>query len=931
MIKNSVFKKFTAILLAAAYVLSFSAVLSAENASGAEQSDADKSYSSYYSQCSSQELADSSVKADLNVKFADSPIEFTVEAPKSALYNIGLSYMMTEDKIGDLELGIKINGKYPFSEAEAVCFPHMWMDETDKRIDDFGNEFSAKQVPFDKYYFNIALDVSKKTDKPYLVFLKEGINKVTLLPVSGKADLEYFCFGAVGKAEAYVAPDASDKMYSGKNIVIEAEKSYVKSSYWLSSQNDNTSINVSPNSASKSVINFIGGDNWKTVGETIVWETPELEAGYYRLGTSFRQSAVIGGRVYRKLTVDGKVPFAEAETVGFEYDDSWQSGFFADDKGNPYLIYFTEGKHLIGLTVTPGRISEVQEHLEKALSEIGSLYIDMTMIVGETVDMYRDYELFEQITDMDTRLEGILEELKLSDKILKEITGEDSGSNSSVIKSMMRVIQQMIKNRYTAHRYKSEYYNKYTALAAVLYEMQNMPLDIDKLVLTAPEQDKVYEKAGVFKQLFFSVQKFIYSFVNDYNDIQDDKGDSKALTVWVNWGRDQVQVLNSLIQTSYTPQTGVPVSVKLVNASIVQAILSGNGPDCILQRARTEPVDLAMRGVLVDLTEFDDLDDVLKRFRENVDLPYRYNGGLYALPDTQTFFLMFYRKDILEQLDISLPKTWNEFKEVAKLLSRNNLNIWIPNNPVTDLNQASNGIGSINIFPSMLMQKGLNIYSDDGRSTRLSDMDVMVTFGEWTDMYRKLKLPTAIDFYNRFRTGTCPIGISSYTLYTTLKAAAPEIEGLWAVAPIPGTELEDGSINASSAGAGSACAILKGTSNSEGAWEFLKWWTSAETQLSYSNEVEAILGSTGRVAVANVDAFKEMDWDSDMLGPILEAWSQVREIPEYPGSYYVSRSLYQSFWNVVENNRNPKDMLIKYGKQADIEIERKWKQYENKK
>ena len=428
----------------------------------------------------------------------------------------------------------------------------------------------------------------------------------------------------------------------------------------------------------------------------------------------------------------------------------------------------------------------------------------------------------------------------------------------------------------------------------------------------------------------FSVEKFIYSFITDYNNISSADGDTQGITIWVNWGRDQAQVLNSLTQTSFTEETGIPVNIKLVNASVIQAVLSGKGPDCILQHSRTEPVNLAMRGVLYDLTQFDDLNEVLKRFQSGADTPYRYKNGLYALPDTQTFFLMFYRKDILEQLGISVPETWEQFKETAKLLARSNLKVWIPNNIATSLEQTSGGVGTINIFPSLLLQRGLNIYSENGRATNLTDNEVMLTFGEWTDMYRKLKIPTTMDFYNRFRTGTCPIGINSYVLYTTLKAAAPEIEGLWGVAPIPGTVNESGEVSHISAGGGTACAILKSTKSPENSWEFLKWWTSASTQLAFSNEVEAVLGPTGRVAVSNVETFGNMEWDSDMLDSVLSAWSQVKEVPEYPGSYYLSRSVYQSFWNVVENNMNPKDMLIRYGKQADAEMERKWRQYENR-
>ena len=495
---------------------------------------------------------------------------------------------------------------------------------------------------------------------------------------------------------------------------------------------------------------------------------------------------------------------------------------------------------------------------------------------------------------------------------------------------MSRTVTQMLENRYTAHRYMSGYYDRYTALASVLYEMQDMPLAIDKISLTSTSAKRPFEKVGFFTKSFYSVRRFFESFILDYNNISGNSEESETVTVWVNWGRDQAQVLNSLAQSSFTPDSNISVNVQLVNASIVQAVLSGKGPDCILQHSRSEPVNLAMRGVLYDLSQFDDIDTVLGRFHDGAEVPYCYKNGIYALPDTQSFFVMFYRKDVLAQLGLSVPETWDDFKEVANLLSRRNLTVWLPNNPATGFTEVNAGIGSINIFPSLLLQKGISLYSPDGKSTNLNNTDSMLIFKNWTDYYTEMQLPESLNFYNRFRTGTCPIGISVYTMYTTLQAAAPEIDGLWGVAPIPGTILADGTISHASSGSGTACAIMKNCSNPDSAWEFLKWWTDTNTQLDFSNEIESILGYTGRVAVANIDSFKRLEWDKETLDVMLKCWDEVEEIPEYPGSYYVSRSVYQAFWNVVGSNENPKDMLLKYAKQADDEIARKWRQYENR-
>ena len=48
----------------------------------------------------------------------------------------------------------------------------------------------------------------------------------------------------------------------------------------------------------------------------------------------------------------------------------------------------------------------------------------------------------------------------------------------------------------------------------------------------------------------------------------------------------------------------------------------------------------------------------MSRFKKTVHLePFKYGDSLYALPETQNFQMMFYRKDILKELGIEIPKT----------------------------------------------------------------------------------------------------------------------------------------------------------------------------------------------------------------------------------------------------------------------------------
>ena len=935
-LKRSILRILISVLLIISFVATSSVVAFAEETETSANSEnnaglttiIEDDYSAYLSLYGNSEKASEDVVFDFDKAVLDgNTLDFSVNVAKTGLYSFGMRYKSLDDEISNFFVGVKIDGTYPYVKAGRLEFPRMWCNEDGQVLyDDLGNEFAPQQVCYKDYYYNEAIDETAKYSDVYVVYLTQGKHNISLVSVEGKIEIDYFKFAAIASPENYKAPGKDAKMYDGEPIIIEGEEAIVKSNYFLPSQNDSSATVVSPQSAENRVMNIIGGGNWSYVGDTLVWETPELEEGYYKIGFSFKQSTIIGGKSYRLFKIDGKVPFKEAEQVGFEYDDGWQQKFLQDEEEKPYYVYFSAGKHQISLSVTAGDMGEVRNLLTEAVAELGDLYVDMTKITGETVDIYRDYELFKQIGDMEERLNNSRDMLERAGKRLLEITGQKTGSNYSVINNMILAIDKMLKNKYEAHRHKSYYYTNYCSVSSVLQDLASMPMTLDKIVLCAADQKKAFENPGFFQNIGFSIKRFFISFVRDYNSVSISQEGKESITIWVNWGRDQAQVLTSLLDRSFTPKTGIEVNLKLVNASVIQALLSGKGPDCLLSQARSEPVNLAMRGVLYDLTQFDDYKEVLTRFQPGADVPYWYKDGLYAIPDTQTFFALFYRKDILAEYGIEVPETWEDFDLAAKLLMRNNMKVSMPTTVAVDPTTAG-GVGTNNIFPSLLAQNKVPLYKDGGKSTNLLSSEAMIVFEKWTDYYSKMNLDIALDFYNRFRVGTVPLGIASYSLYNTLMVAAPEIKGLWGFTSIPGTRQADGTISHASAGGGSACSILNISENPKAAWEFLKWWTDTDTQLSYSNNVESILGPTGRIALSNVEAIKGLDWEEGSLDSLLSAWSEVEEVPEYPGSYYVARSIYQAFWNVVEANKNTKDMLMKFGKEADDEIIRKWEQY----
>ena len=148
---------------------------------------------------------------------------------------------------------------------------------------------------------------------------------------------------------------------------------------------------------------------------------------------------------------------------------------------------------------------------------------------------------------------------------------------------------------------------------------------------------------------------------------------------------------------------------------------------------------------------------------------------------------------------------------------------------------------------------------------------------------------------------------------------------------VPGTENENGSvtladgrkISIASCSTGSGAIIFTSCPDKEGAWEFIKWFTSDETQVAYGNDIESVLGTMGRYDTANLNALQQLSWTTKQCEKLTEQLKAQVEIPVIPASYGVTRNLNNAFREVANQYENARDTLFWYNKDINEEIERK--------
>ena len=83
--------------------------------------------------------------------------------------------------------------------------------------------------------------------------------------------------------------------------------------------------------------------------------------------------------------------------------------------------------------------------------------------------------------------------------------------------------------------------------------------------------------------------------------------------------------------------------------------------------------DMVRAGAVEPLDEYVDkygyraeLEDIGDVYREN---QMRIGGTIYGFPDDGDVFILYYRKDIFEEMGLSVPTTWDEFYEVSKAIT----------------------------------------------------------------------------------------------------------------------------------------------------------------------------------------------------------------------------------------------------------------------
>ncbi|WP_410079604.1 extracellular solute-binding protein [Ruminococcus sp.] len=857
-------------------------------------------------------------------------VSWTVNIPETGVYNIKMIYEALESNTNDVEFSLLIDGESPYATASRITLSKRWINESEIKQDSRQNDIRPGQISTPCWQETPLEDIDGLFNEPLEFYMEAGEHTITFESEKAEFAVKSFTFYQYEAPAAYTAPSDSDLTQAqGQKITLEGETAAYKSSRTLYPTSDKSSYLTSSangSSPTKTRYNTIGSGSWTQSTQTVTWEFNVDKAGYYKIGIRGRQDQMRGMYSNRRLYVNGEVPCLEANQIKFYYDTDWSITTPKSENGDDLYFYLQAGTNTISLEAVPGEIGEIMGDLDELVYNINSYYRQIRQITGPDPDEYNNYMI-------DTAIPSIVPDFKEYAKTLRDKKAEieklsgSGGTEAETLEKMAIVLDNCIKKPDLIPEMMSQIKDNITSVSSFVNQYREQPLEVDMIEVATSDQDFTSCDKSFFGSLGFGFKGFIGSFFEDYNALSDE--DESAMECWVMLGRDNAEALQQLISSEYNPTAKTKINLKLVQGGIVEATFAGKGPDLALFMGGDFPIQLAARGVLTDLTTFSDFDEVKSRFADDATVLYQYNGGTYGLPCDQTFPMLFYRSDILSEYGIDPAtdlNTWDGLLNCLPTLQRNYLEVGLIL-PVMTSTGGTTQVSAItepgNTFAMLLLQQGLNYYNEEQTKTTFDTQEAVNAFDTWTKFYTTYSFQQTYDAFTRFRTGDMPVVIQNYTFYNQLSVAAPEIKGCWGFQPVPGTVQEDGTINHAANSNGSGAIIFTKAADQEGAWDFIKWFTSTDAQVKYGNNIESILGTMGRYATANEEALQQLSWTTSEVNLLLDQLNSQVEIPIIPASYGVTRNVMNAFRAVVNDYDNARDTLFWYNKDINDEITRK--------
>lgn len=854
-------------------------------------------------------------------------IEVTITVPENALYVMSFDYLSYDDSILPIEFSVKVDDEFPFYEMRNLKFETVWVSDKLCDYDRYGNEIVVMPDKKITWLTKAVMDSSYNYSDALLVSLSKGTHKLTIDVSEGNFLLGNITLSAKETIKKYTGSEVAE---GSELITVNAIEFYERNDSSIHAAAEYNSA-LYPLSSKETVLNILDGASFDTAGQTVTYSFDVEKAGYYYIAMNYMQSEKSDFPVYVDFRIDNEFPNDAFKNQAINYTTKYKNYTLTDSENNKLSVYLEEGMHTISLTISADPIRFAIEAANRIMSEINDLSLEVTKVVGSSDDSikYSDIKLTRYIPELKENLTSWVTELYELSDMAAELIGEDDGEDvacfaylriaASELETLAKEPDELI---YRVDELSTSQNSINTQIANFIDVINSNDVSIDRIYIYQ-EDAKLPRGAGFFKSIALSVGRFFYSFFAQ--SYSTESADEEHIQVWVNRPRQYVEIMQKMIDEGFTKETGIEVDLCIMTDAnkLVLSNASGDTPDIATGINYSIPFELAIRGALVDLTKFSDYKEVFGRYSEGLLVSSVVGNGLYSLPETMNFYVMFYRSDILEKIGVSVPNTLDELIAILPNLQMRGLNVYYQT-------AAMLAMRNFHGTTPIIYQNDGTLYGETALDITLDSDATVKGITELTELFTLYNLPVDVpNFYQHFRNGDLPIGIADFNSYNLILNAAPEIANSWSIALVPGVEDEEtGEIKRyMSGGAESTVMFSSNDEREQKAWEFMKWWSDADTQAEFGQMLQIMYGDEYIWPTANLEAFNKLPYPTSDKNIIIEQASYILEAPRLLGSYMTERELSNVFVDVVVNGETLRTRIDDAVKTITRETKRKLEEF----
>jgi len=396
------------------------------------------------------------------------------------------------------------------------------------------------------------------------------------------------------------------------------------------------------------------------------------------------------------------------------------------------------------------------------------------------------------------------------------------------------------------------------------------------------------------------------------------------LNVWyVGWTNEFKAAAQNIIDPQFTATTGIDVNIEVMSWSdyynrYLLALASRDTPDIFV--LGTETVDFGIRGGLVDLAKFkpDEFPKLEAQVFGALMGPFSFRGTRFGVPVSIGAMTAAFRKDILTELGMDIPQTWEDIKAwQPKAMAQGH---------VFGLYYGSVQYDSMWGAYTLITQNGGQFFNPDGFSSALDKPDSIKGFEEYISLFKDHNFPLAGTGIPQFTSGEWLMLTDGLWLYPNLLKHAPELRGKWVLDLMPGTKQADGSIHHGSFASSSVMGISTYSTQQEDAWEFIKWFTSTPVQTQISDAIVAqVPGSIW--LPANKNALAQVNIDEDAKDAIFGQLTHSEPAPYAINVNVLYRYVTFAIDKSVLQDVSPKEAILEAAKDMNEEMARRQREY----